>query len=156
AEEERVEVAVSERQIMFRCREASLFSRLITGQFPQYEQVIPKSSATIATINKNDLAAALDRVSLFVSSVRMIVSQGRIQLNANGPDVGDAYEEIEAAIEGPDLEIGFNGKFLIDFLKVTDSETVRMSFNGARTPVLMDTQDDENYLYVVMPLLLSE
>ena len=156
AEEERVEVAVSERQIMFRCQEASLFSRLITGQFPQYEQVIPKSSATIATINKNNLAAALDRVSLFVSSVRMIVSQGRIQLNANGPDVGDAYEEIEAAIEGPDLEIGFNGKFLIDFLKVTDSETVRMSFNGARTPVLMDTQDDENYLYVVMPLLLSE
>lgn len=156
AEEEKVEVAVSGRQIVFKCREASLFSRLITGQFPQYEQVIPKSSATTVMINKNDLAAALDRVSLFVSSVRMILSQDKVQLNATGPDVGDAYEEIMASIEGPDLEIGFNAKFLMDLLKVTDGEIVRIRFNGSRTPVLMDTQDDEKYLYVVMPLLLSE
>ena len=155
-EEETVEVVVSERQIMFKCREASLYSRLITGQFPQYEQVIPKSSATTAIIGKNDLGSALDRVSLFVSSVRMTLSQGKVQMNATGPDVGDAYEEIEASIEGPDLEIGFNAKFLIDFLKVTDCESVRIRFNGSRTPVLMDSEDNEKYLYVVMPLLLSE
>ena len=141
---------------MFKCREASLYSRLITGQFPQYEQVIPKSSATTAIIGKNDLGSALDRVSLFVSSVRMTLSQGKVQMNATGPDVGDAYEEIEASIEGPDLEIGFNAKFLIDFLKVTDCESVRIRFNGSRTPVLMDSEDNEKYLYVVMPLLLSE
>ena len=156
AEEEMVEVAVSQRQIMFRCREASLYSRLITGQFPQYEQVIPKNSATTVIIGKNDLGSALDRVSLFVSSVRMTLSQGKVQMNATGPEVGDAYEEIEASIEGPDLEIGFNARFLIDFLKVTDCETVRIRFNGSRTPVLIDTQDNEKYLYVVMPLLLSE
>ncbi|MGI5852771.1 MAG: DNA polymerase III subunit beta [Bacillota bacterium] len=155
-EDELVEIAVSERQIMFRCREANLYSRLITGQFPQYEQVIPKSSATTVIIDKNDLASALDRVSLFVSSIRMTLSQGGVHINATGPEVGDAYEEIEASVEGPELEIGFNAKFLIDFLKATECETVRIRFNGPRTPVLMDAEDDEKYLYVVMPLLLSE
>lgn len=156
-EDEQVEIAVSDRQVYFRSREATLFSRLVQGKFPDYEQVVPKSSTTVLRVGRSEFESALGRVSLLVDSVKVIVTQGQLHLSASGPDLGEAYEDLEAGTEGSDLEIGFNARYLMDFLKAVNGETIEMRFGGSRAPVLMESPNDGDghYAYVVMPMILG-
>lgn len=154
-EDENVQITTGDRQIFIRTREATIFSRLMQGQFPQYEQVIPKTAGTTVTVERARLTAALERAALLTTSVRVIVTKGQIHISATGPDVGQAYEDMEASVDGSDMEIGFNARYLMDFLKAVDGETIRMKITGSRSPALMEVPDDANYRYVVMPVILG-
>ncbi|MGE5559040.1 MAG: DNA polymerase III subunit beta [Bacillota bacterium] len=152
-ENRKIEVDIAPRQIRFKTENLVFISRLVEAQFPEYEKVLPKNFQTKVVISRIDIIQALERVSLMVPSVKMNITRDKIVLATNEPEIGKAVEEIESdRIEGTDLNIGFNSRFLLEFLNAVDSEEVLMKFTGEEKPAVMEAVGLENYMYVVMPM----
>ena len=98
----------------------SFFMRLVDGEFPDYRQVVPKSTRVQVTVDRDDLLSALRRTSLLASErsrgVKLTVERGKLEISASNPEQGEASEEIEAAYAGDTLSIGFNARYLMDVL----------------------------------------
>jgi DNA polymerase-3 subunit beta len=159
AEEERlVKVSVAEEQIRFEVEPYILISRLIEGQFPNYERVIPAEVERTVALNREDLQAAIKRAAIVAraeaSKLVFRVEKGMLVITAESGDVGRAHEELPAQVEGEDLQIAFNAEYLSDVLSVIGSDTVLWQFTGALSSGLLKGSDDPDYLYVVMPMQL--
>lgn len=133
--------------------------RLIDGEFPNYEQVIPKSTRFQVMVDKGELLSALKRVSVVASDrargVKLSVSKDQLVVSASSPDHGDASEEIEIPYAGDELTVGFNSRYLTDVLGVlSDGITVEIGLSDDVSPGVIRQQDDETYSYVVMPMRL--
>jgi DNA polymerase-3 subunit beta len=136
-----------------------LLMRLIDGEFPNYEQVIPKSSKHTLLIDKEELFSALRRVSVVASDrargVKFNISPGQLTVVASSPDFGEASEEIEVAYQGAEFSVGFNARYLTDVLGVLpDGGKVEVGLSDDVSPGVLRSEDDESYSYVVMPMRL--
>ncbi|HZR84844.1 MAG TPA: DNA polymerase III subunit beta [Candidatus Binatia bacterium] len=152
-------VAVGASVVRVQHDDVELVMRLIEGEFPNYEQVIPKSSKHTISVDKNELLSALRRVSVVASDrargVKIQVSPGQLVVAANSPDFGEASEEIEIAYSGEELAVGFNSRYLMDVLTVlADDHRVEIGLSDDASPGVIQSQDDETYRYVVMPMRL--
>jgi len=155
-EEEKLNVYLTDRLIFIEGSGISFSSRLVVElQFPRYEQVIPKEFNGSVLIKRSDFIAALERSLLVSHSVRLKISGDQIEISAKEPDKGHAFEEIPAKITGTDLEIGFNARFLLDFLKSVDTENIIFNYIQEQKPALLQCEGKNDYQYVVMPLKLS-
>jgi DNA polymerase-3 subunit beta len=139
--------------------DVELVMRLIDGEFPNYEQVIPKASKHTIPVDKSELLSALRRVSVVASDrargVKLSVSSGQLVVAANSPDFGEASEEIEVAYGGEDLAVGFNSRYLMDVLTVLPDESkVEIGLTDDASPGVIRCEDDDSYRYVVMPMRL--
>jgi DNA polymerase-3 subunit beta len=153
-----VSIGLQERQILFRTGDALVISRLIDGSFPSYEDVIPKPSGKAFALPAADLSAALRRASLLTTrdaiSVQFDVSSGLLTVRSRAVEVGEAEAEVPITYDGPPERLGFNPQFLLDALKVIDpTREVRFEFSSAKAPGKLT--DDENFVYVVMPIALE-
>ncbi|MDP3920095.1 MAG: DNA polymerase III subunit beta [Candidatus Omnitrophota bacterium] len=150
-------VIPSNNQVIFKVGDTYLFSRLIEGNFPNYEQVIPKEEKTLSEANREDFLQAVKRTALLTSAespaVKMDFVQGKILISSRSPNLGEAKEELPASLNGPEIAIGFNPNYLIDVLKNLDVEKVSFSLTDADRPGLLKGKD--GYLYVVMPMQLN-
>ena len=154
--EDEIEIVIGSRQIRFSGKNLIVTSRLVEAQFPDYEKVIPRKFKTTIHVNRELLLKALERASIMISSVKVNVDEGKMTIMANEPETGKAYEEILLEKqEGEKIVIGFNARFLIDFLNAVDMEEIVISFSGEEKPVIMEGKGEENYLYVVMPMKLN-
>jgi DNA polymerase-3 subunit beta len=161
--EETVEIARSENHLGFRTASTQIFTRLIEGPYPNYEQVIPRDNDKAATADKAALTAALRRMSIVASDqthrIRMAFANGSCKLSVQTPDLGEAQEELNVSYEGDPLEIGFNAAYLLEILKYIPTDEVRMTFKAperAATCEPVGWDDPASYLALVMPLRLVD
>jgi DNA polymerase-3 subunit beta len=161
--EETVEIARSENHLGFRTGSTQVFTRLIEGPYPNYEQVIPRENDKAATADKLALASALRRMSIVASDqthrIRMAFANGTCKLSVQTPDLGEAQEELNVSYEGDPLEIGFNAAYLLEILKFIPTDEVRMTFKAperAATCEPVGWDDPASYLALVMPLRLVD
>jgi DNA polymerase-3 subunit beta len=161
--DEEIEIARSDNHLGFRSAGTQVYTRLIEGPYPNYEQVIPKENDKIMTADKAALAAALRRMSIVASDqthrIRMAFANGTCKLSVTTPDLGEAQEEMTVAYEGDPLEIGFNAAYVLEVLKYMPTDEVRMSFKAperAATCEPVGWDDPASYLSLVMPLRLLD
>jgi len=161
--DETVEIARSENHLGFRTSATQIFTRLIEGPYPNYEQVIPRENDKVATADRSALTAALRRMSIVASDqthrIRMAFANGSCKLSVQTPDLGEAQEELNVSYEGDPLEIGFNAAYLLEILKFIPTDEVRMTFKAperAATCEPVGWDDPASYLALVMPLRLVD
>lgn len=152
-----VKIECSRKNISFTFDNIFLTSRLIDGQFPSCEKVIPKSSEIVATIKTSDMMEAVDRVALIsketeYNSIRFIFSQDGINISSYSPDVGRAEEQISAKVEGEDIDISFNVKYIVDVLKAIDTEEFVIKLNKPLSPIDVREKDSDDFIYIVTPV----
>lgn len=152
-----VKIISSQNQVVFKFDETYLVSRLIEGNFPNYEQVIPKEEKTMSTANREDFLQAMRRTSLLTSvdspAVKLDFVKGKIFISSRSPNLGEAKEELSAEVSGNEIAIGFNPNYLIDVLKNLDVDQVSFALSEPDKPGLLRGKD--GYLYVIMPMQLN-
>jgi len=133
-----------------------LVIRLIEGQFPPYEQVIPKDNKRIATVDRETFTKALRRVSLLASDktkgVKLSLSPGHVELSTSNPDYGEASEDLDVAYKGETFSIGFNAKYFLDVVGVLEDEKVVLELKDDVSPFLIRSEFDKGLLSVIMPM----
>jgi DNA polymerase-3 subunit beta len=155
---ETIEFAKDESTLFFRIGPRLLTSRQLTGQFPNYEAVLPKDNNKSVTVNCEDLAAAIQRVAQFADersrAVRMRMEKGELKLSASSTETGESEDSLETNYNGDSVTIGFNAQYLVDFLKAVGSGEVRMEFKDAQSAGQLrpGEGDDYKYRYIVMPM----
>ena len=168
-----VVVTLSSNQIQFQIEDSkgddkdselgsktTLISRLIEGQFPNYERVIPAQATKTLTVERAPLAAAVKRAAIVArdSASRVVLRTtedgDRLTITAESGSVGNAYEEVEVARTGDDspVEIAFNAKYLADVLNVLDTEGLHIELTEPLRPGVIRPTDDADYLCVLMPM----
>ena len=152
-------VAVGGNSVRVEQGDVALVMRLIDGEFPNYEQVIPKAAKFRIIVEKNELLSALRRVSVVASDrargVKLQASSGQLVVAASSPDFGEANEEIEVSYDGDPLAVGFNSRYLTDVLSILpDDKKVEIGLIDDASPGVIRAEDDETYKYVVMPMRL--
>src|SRR2546429_5454773 len=154
-----VTVGAQKNQVFFKTRDVELMSRLIEGTYPNYQQVIPAQSTTTITAKTQDLLFTTKMVSLFSKDAANVIKfkaeGGKLTLTANTSEVGQNIAEVEAKIEGQDLQVAFNSKYLLDVLAIIGSEEVQLGFTGPLNPGLIKPVGKDNYLYIIMPVRVA-
>jgi DNA polymerase-3 subunit beta len=155
---ETIEFAKDESTLYFRIGPRLLTSRQLTGQFPNYEAVLPKDNNKSIVVNCEDLTRAIQRVAQFADersrAVRMKMDKGELKLSASSTETGESEDSIETSYNGDAITIGFNAQYLLDFLKATGSGEVRLEFKDAQSAGQLrpGEGDDYKYRYIVMPM----
>lgn len=150
-------VSLSSDKISLECGRLSLITKLLSGQFPDVEQVIPTNLAHQFSIHREELMALLRQVSLFASgsnSVRFTFETGQLHLSAMSSDIGEGRVSMPVDFSGPRFEIAFNPFLLLDILRHSKDETVRMGLNDAHNPGLIT--DSTQAQFMLMPMRLSD
>ncbi|MBI1723000.1 MAG: DNA polymerase III subunit beta [Gemmatimonadetes bacterium] len=161
--EELVEIAKSENHLGFRSEGTQVYTRLIEGPYPNYEQVIPRENDKFATVDKVAMASALRRMSIVASDqthrIRLAFGGGTLKFSVQTPDLGEAQDEMAVTYDGDALEIGFNAAYLLEMLKYMPTDEVRFTFKAperAATAEPVGWDDSASYLCLVMPLRLVD
>ncbi|PIR21235.1 MAG: DNA polymerase III subunit beta [Deltaproteobacteria bacterium CG11_big_fil_rev_8_21_14_0_20_47_16] len=133
----------------------TMLVRLIDGQFPPYEQVIPKDLPKVVTADRKQFIDSLKRASLVASdmshAVKMTFSPGMIEISTTNPDVGEVHEEMAATYKGETFDVGFNAKYFLDLLAVISDESVVMGLKNNVSPCVIRSEFDRGFLSMVMP-----
>jgi len=158
-EQGEVTLLVSAKDVRLSTPNVSFFMRLVEGEFPDYRQVIPNTVRAKARFNRNDLLAALRRISLLASErsrgVKLHLEKGRLEASASNPDQGEASEDIEISYGGEVLTVGFNARYLIEVLGAhADGEVMELGLTDEVGPGTVTGTGDPDYTYVVMPMRL--
>ena len=149
-------VGLSETRAEFRFGVLRLTSKLIDGTFPDYTRVIPVGNDRIMQVDVSAFSAAVDRVSTIASeksrSVKMGLKSGVLTLSASNTDASSATEELEVSYDGPEMEIGFNARYLLDIAGQVNSDMVEFALADQGSPSLVRAPGDEASLFVLMPM----
>jgi DNA polymerase-3 subunit beta len=133
-----------------------LTSKLIDGTFPDYGRVIPQGNDKEMKVERDEFAAAVDRVSTIASergrAVKLTVGEGRLVLSVTNPDSGSATEELAVEYDDEPLDIGFNSRYLLDIASQLETETAVFRLADPGSPTLIQDLGSENALYVLMPM----
>jgi len=155
---ETVEFAKDESTLYFRIGPRLLTSRQLTGQFPNFEAVLPKDNNKSISLHGDELAAAISRVAQFADersrAVRLRLEKGELKISASSTETGESEDSIEADYNGDALAIGFNATYLTDFLKAVGSGEVKLELKDAQSAGQLRPAEGEDYKYryIVMPM----
>jgi DNA polymerase III subunit beta len=153
-----VSVWLTRNQAIFRVGATSLSSRLIDGQFPNHQQLLPESYEHEVKLPRVELLEVTRRVSQLAqrnAALRLSFSEGELVVSAETPDLGDAREALPAPYSGDLLEIGFNPEFVRDGLESIDSDEVVLKLISPLRPGLLEPSGDDDFSYLVMPIRLN-
>jgi len=156
-----ISVSRSQNHLAFRTSARSVYTRLIEGPYPNYQQVIPTDNDKKATANHDNLAAAIRRMAVVASDqthrVRMSFSEGTLSFRVQTPDLGEAEEEMPVDYGGEALEIGFNANYLLEVLRYMPGDDVLIEFKAPeRAATFKPAGGELDYLCLVMPLRLLD
>ena len=154
-----IDFATDENHLFFQCGQRLLISRKLTGQFPDYERVLPEAGGNSVVLNREEMAAAIRRVAQFADdrshAVHLEVGSGELRLEASGSEAGESEESLPISYEGKELKIGFNSQYLLDFMGVAETELIEFRFKdneSAGQLQLTPPPEGYNYRYVIMPM----
>jgi DNA polymerase III subunit beta len=150
--------SVGQNQIVFELDGVVLSSRLIDGQFPNYRQLIPESVEHELRLSTTELTDVVRRTSLLAQKnapLRLAFREGELTVSAQTPDVGEASETLPAPFHGEPFEIGFNPEFLRDGLESIDDDELVMKLISPLRPGLIESPENGDFVYLVMPIRLN-
>jgi DNA polymerase-3 subunit beta len=152
----KVVVELSDTKIRLTLGSVVLTSKLIDGTFPDYQRVIPTGNDKALVIDRESFARAVDRVSTISSergrAVKLSIADGQVTLTVNNPDSGSATEEVAADYSADPIDIGFNARYLLDVAAQLSSGNAKFMLADAGSPTLISDNEDQNTLYVLMPM----
>ncbi len=157
-EAEFIEFAKDESTLYFRIGQRLLTSRQLTGQFPNFEAVLPKDNSKSINLHGDELAAAISRVAQFADersrAVRIKLEKGELKLSASSSETGESEDSLETDYNGESLTIGFNAQYIIDFLKAAGHGDVKLELKDPQSAGQLRPADSEDYKYryIVMPM----
>jgi DNA polymerase III subunit beta len=155
---EEIEFAKDESTLYFRIGQRLLTSRQLTGQFPNYEAVLPKDNNKSINLHGDELAGAISRVAQFADersrAVRIRLEKGELKLSASSTETGESEDSLETDYNGDAFTIGFNAQYIIDFLKAAGSGDVKLELKDAQSAGQLRPAESEDYKYryIVMPM----
>ena len=155
---ERIGFARDDNHLFFDMGKRLLISRVLTGQFPNYEAVLPRNNDKIVTINREEITAGVKRVAILSDersrTVRFLLTSGSLEMTASHSDLGEAHETLVVDYDKEDLQVGFNHQYLLEFLTTADDPDVSFEFKDSESAAQLRTQppSEYNYRYVVMPM----
>ena len=157
--DEPVEIFVTENQILFKTKHILFFSRLLEGNYPDTNRLIPTESKTDIVVNSKEFLQSIDRASLLAREGRNNVvkfstmGENVIEISSFTPEIGKVMEElVSESISGEELKISFSAKFMMDALKVLEGSEVKISFTGAMRPFVIHPTNDDSTLQLILPV----
>ena len=161
--EEELEIGRGENHLGFRSPFTAVYTRLIEGPYPNYEQVIPKDNDRVAIADKVALISALKRMSVVASDqthrIRLSFNSGMLKFSVQTPDLGEAQDELPVRYTGDQLDIGFNASYLLEILRYVPTDDVRITLKAPERAATLEPEgwsDPASYLCLVMPLRLVD
>lgn len=157
-DQESIEFAKDDSTLFFRIGGRLLTSRQLTGQFPNYEAVLPRDNNKAVVVSCSELMASIQRVAQFADersgAIRMKLEKDEIRISSSSTDAGESEDVIESSYKSDPLIIGFNSQYMLDFLRVTNSGEVRLEFKDSQSAGQMRPEggDDYKYRYIIMPM----
>ncbi len=152
---EEATIAFSKAKIRVSAGNSIIISKLIDGEFPEYDRVIPKNNDKLVKVDRKLIFDAVDRVSTIATdknkSIKLILESGKISFQIKSNDNGNASEEIEVDFGGDLIETGFNSRYFLEIIGQIDKEKLNIFFKDGTSPALIKT-DDNDGLYVIMPI----
>jgi DNA polymerase-3 subunit beta len=162
-EDEELEIAKGENHLGFRSPFTAVFTRLIEGPYPNYDQVIPRDNNRVAIADRQALTSALRRMSIIASDqthrIRLSFNAGMLKFSVQTPDLGEAADELAVRYSGDPLDIGFNANYLLEILRFIPTDEVRLTFKAPERAATVEPEgwaDPATYLCLVMPLRLLD
>ncbi len=157
--EGKVLISGDENHLFFQVGRRLLMTRKLTGNFPDYERVLPKDHALTAKLQKDEIKSAIERVAQFADersrAIRVQFTNGEVRIFSSSVETGESEESVPSEYQGPDLEIGFNAQYLLDFLRVIPQDHVSFELKDQKSAGEMRPAGEgvvDQYRYVVMPM----
>jgi DNA polymerase-3 subunit beta len=153
-----LEFAKDESHLFFQVGHRLLISRILTGQFPNYDAVLPRDNSKVVVLERTELSDAVRRVSQLADqrshAVKLSISPEGVEISASSPEYGEARESIEKEYKGDPLSIGFNSSYVLDFLSAAAEGPISIELKDEQSAGQMRPLADENYRYryVIMPM----
>ena len=148
-----------DNHLFFRFGARLLITRKLSGNFPDYERVLPGDNTNIATLDKNEIKSAIERVAQFADersrAIRVQFTEGEVRIFSSSVETGESEESVPADYHGPELEIGFNASYLLDFLRAIPQDRVAFTLKDQKSAGEMQPSAEvlkDKYRYVVMPM----
>ncbi|MCA0384979.1 MAG: DNA polymerase III subunit beta [Firmicutes bacterium] len=153
-------ISFDDKQVLFSTGDLKVYSRLLAGEFINYHQILPSEYKSMALTETDSFLTAIDRSFLMARenknvAIKLEVKDDFIKITSNS-EMGSSIEKVHIKLEGHDLEIGFNPKYLIDALKIIDSESIKLEFVNNVSPCIIRPADNDNYIYLVLPCRISK
>lgn len=162
---EKIEFSLNkkENQIIFNLNESILSSRVLEGEFPNFEKIIPKESVVKVTLDKEDLLRAIKLASIFAREnaniVKFLIKKDKLKVLAESSSSGKQESEVEVKVEAgssfKEIEIAFNYRFVEEFLHSVKSDEIKIELNDAASPGIFSDTKDPNYLHLIMPVRIQ-
>jgi DNA polymerase-3 subunit beta len=150
------QLGFAENSALFKKPGLSMVMRLIDGQFPEYQRVIPREGEKQVMVKRSQFFDALKRISLLSadksSAVKLSLSENLLRITANNPELGEAKDDLEVAYRGPSLTIGFNARYILDVLGALETDEVTLELGDEHSPGVLHAPGDKSYTAVVMPM----
>ncbi|MFC7370811.1 DNA polymerase III subunit beta [Fictibacillus iocasae] len=156
---ENLQIVVTSNQVLFKAKNILFFSRLLDGNYPDTSKLIPSDSKTEIVLNTKDFLQAIDRASLLAREGRnnvvkfATIGNQQVEVSSNSPEIGKVFEHVMVdEMEGEELKISFNAKYMMEALKTMDSTEVRVLFTGAMRPFLVKPTGDQAIKQLILPV----
>ncbi len=156
-QEKNVEICVEGQQISFTAGTTYITSRLVGGNFPDYKQIIPKTTSTEVVVSKQDFINTMKIANVFSDTflqvnIRVLVKEKIFEIKTKNQTIGEQTTNIPAAFQGEDVVMSFNHRYLVDCLSSVGADTLSFVFSGPNKPVIIRGVSDKTFLYLVMPM----
>lgn len=148
-------VCLGDGQILFDGGEVQVISRLIDGQYPDYQQIIPREFSSQALIDRNDLLSVIRAAAVFSNknnNIRFYLNDNELEVLAQDVDLGENKSQIKAQVKGKKIEVNFNYRYLLDGLANINTKQVFLGLISDSNPAVLKPVGDESYIYLVMPI----
>ena len=154
--EEKLGLIIEKTRIIFKTSSMIMTSRILEGEYPPYKQLIPQSCEKNAIVNREEMISALERVAVMVNErtniVKFIFGENTLFLKADTPDAGLGEDSISAEYTDEELTIAFNYRYVLDSLKIMESEKVKIGLGGSLSATLFRPDSEDDYLCLIMPI----
>jgi DNA polymerase-3 subunit beta len=156
--ETEVTISLKDNNCIFKTEQTIVVIRLLEGEYPDYQQVIPKENDKHIVIERKEFIGALRRAQVIASEkgegVKFSIRGGTMEIRTGGPDVGNVQEEMKVDYNGDPLDVSFNARYLLDVLNIMDTEKIQMELKEELNSGLIRPVNGEDHLYVIMPMRL--
>ena len=157
-DEGEVQVRLGERDASFEVGGVTLTTRLLEGEFPNYRSLIPSAHPNRLSVSRHELLDAVKRVRIMAKDatpVRLVQQADSLELIAVSQELGQAHEAVDATYDGTELTVAFNPQFLCEGIEVTGGDEITLESVDALKPALVRSAENENFLYLLMPVRVS-
>ena len=153
-----VKVRIQKNNVLFDLGHTKITTRLIEGEYIQYEKIIPANSNSQIVVEKGALESGLDRASLIARNkknnyLKLSISNGNVNISSNS-DLGSIKENVACSLEGKDIDIAFNSKYLFEAFNKIKEDFIKISFIGSNAPAVVTPTDGEKYKFIILPVRL--